>query len=377
MKLNEFFELKKDFLTKDDFIIADKDIDVSCIKGELKISSLSAINDAEVGDLTFFTKSVVSGDKYIEPLQKTNASYVILQKKFEEIVPSNVIPIFSNEPHITFMALYSMLVREKDTKGESKIAPTAKIEKYTSIGEAVEIGENVVIEDFVKIGSGVKIGDGTIIKACATIGNNCIIGANCEIRENSTIKFAKLGDNCIVYSGARIGEEGFGFVFDKRVMRQSKINHYGLVNIGNRVEIGANSCIDRATFGETIIEDDVKIDNLVQIGHNVKIGSNSVLAGQTGIAGSAEIGKFCMLGGKSGMAGHIKLGNQCILYGSTNISKGFPDDTRIIGTPGEKYQDWIRNYTTLKKAIELFCEMKNKKPKGVFKVLKYKLFRKK
>lgn len=377
MRLNEFFELKKDFLTKDDFIIADKDIDLSCIKSELKISSLSAINDAEVGDLTFFTKSVVSGDKYIEPLQKTKASYVILQKRFAEIVPQNVIPIFSNEPHIAFMALYSMLVREKDIKGESKIAPTAKIGKYTSIGEAIEIGENVVIEDFVKIGSGVKIGDGTIIKSGATIGNNCIIGANCEIRENSTIKFARIGNDCIIYSGARVGEEGFGFVFDKRIMRQSKINHYGCVNIGNRVEIGANSCVDRATFGETIIEDDVKIDNLVQIGHNVKIGSNSVLAGQTGIAGSAEIGKLCMLGGKSGMAGHIKLGNQCILYGSTNISKGFPDGTRVIGTPGEKYQDWIRNYTTLKKAIELFSEMKNKKPKGVFKVLKYKLFRKK
>ena len=371
---NIFFELKKQFLDKDDLKIADKNIDLLNCKDELKIYNLSPIDKANEGDLTFFTKSLVSGDKYIEPLKKTKASYCLINKENEKLIPNNIIPIFTEEPHITFTNLCKLLFKEKEIKGENKISTSAKIAKFTSIGECVEIGENVIIEDFVKIGSGVKIGDNTIIKANSTIENNCIIGKNCIIRENSTIKFATIGDSCIIYSGARIGEDGFGFVFDKRNSRQTKINHYGYVKIGKQVEIGANSCVDRGTFGATIICDDVKLDNLVQIGHNVKIGENSVLAGQVGIAGSAEIGKECMFGGKSGMVGHIKLGDKCKVIGTSSITKPFKEGSIVFGTPAELHTEAFKKMFFIRAVIRKYDKFvdKNRK-KGFFEKIIMKL----
>ena len=361
-----FFEKSKKFLTQDDLLLTDADISLSKCQNYLKISSLSSIDKAQSGDLTFFTKNLVSGDKYIEPLRKTKASYCLIKKEFEKIVPENIIPIFTEEPQITFNALYNILYVEKIITGKSNIADSAKISKSVSIGEGVEIGENVIIEDFVKIGNGVKIGENTIIKANATIENNCIIGNSCIIRENSTIKFSIIGDECIIYSGARIGEDGFGFVFDSRTKRQSKINHYGAVVIGNRVEVGANSCIDRGTFDDTIIEDDVKIDNLVQIGHNVKIGSNSVLAGQVGIAGSAEIGKNCMFGGKSGMVGHIKLSDNCKVIGTSSITKNFKEGSIVFGTPAELHTEAFKKMFFIRAVIRKYDKFVDKNRKKSF-----------
>ena len=198
-----------------------------------------------------------------------------------------------------------------------------------------------------KISDGVKIGDNSVIKAGAKIGYNCLIGSNCFIGENATIQFTEIGENCIIQSNATIGQDGFGYTFDKRTGRNEKISHFGYVKIGNRVEIGANSCIDRGVFNATIIGDDVKLDNLVQIAHNVEVGNGTMMASQTGIAGSATIGKYCIIGGKCGVAGHIKLEDQCIMYGATNISKGFPRHSKIIGTPGELYHIWVKNYSLM------------------------------
>ena len=369
--MNRFFEIKKSGLTKADFLDADSDIDLSNLDEDFCIHSVATLENAKSGDLSFFTITLVSGNKYKHSLENTQASYCLLKKQYTD-VNKNVKPIVSSEPYITFMRLCDKIFVPKLLKNDGKISKTAQISDKSSIGEGVVIGDNVVIEEFVKIADGVEIGEGSVVKSGAKIGYNCVIGKNCVVNENATIQFAEIGDFCRIQANATIGQDGFGFTFDRRTGKNEKINHFGFVKIGNAVEVGANSCIDRGVFDATIIEDDVKLDNLVQIAHNVKIGEGTMMAGQTGIAGSAVVGKHCMLGGKCGMAGHITLGDQCIMYGATNISKGFPKHSKIIGTPGELYHIWIKNYSF----IQYFLKKQRRKVKvnsnyeGVFGYLR-------
>ena len=345
--MNVFFKKNPNGLKNEDFLYADPAIDLSKVGDDICINAVASLDDAQVGDLSFFVVSLVSDDKYKSSLEKTKASYCILKKQYEPFLNSNTKAIFSDEPYITFMRLCKKLFIEKDTDEENNISESAKISQKSSIGNGVKIGNNVVINDFVRIGNGVKIGDNTIIMSGAKIGNNCSIGENCVLYENCCIKYSQIGDKCHIHEGATVGQDGFGYIQDIRTGYNEKIDHFGYVKIGNRVSIGSNSCVDRSVLTVTIIEDDVKIDNLVQIAHNVKIGKGTMIAGQSGIAGSATIGKYCMLGGKSGVAGHITLEDQCILHGATNVSKSFPKHSKIIGTPGELYHIWVRNYGML------------------------------
>ena len=326
--MNNFFKFKKDGLTKKDFLEADHNIDLSNLDDDFCIKSLAPLEKAKEGDLSFFTIMFVSGNKYQHLLENTKASYCILKKQYAGI-NKNIKVIISDEPYITFMRLCDKLLEKVDiSERETKIENYSSYEnKSISFGKGVNIGKNVQIEEFVKIGNGVTIGDNSVIKSGAKIGDNCIIGSNCVINENCVIQYAEIGNNCFMQANVSIGQEGFGYTFDKRTGLNEKINHFGYVKIGNNVDIGASSCIDRSVFGSTIIEDNVKIDNLVQIAHNVKICSGVMIAGQSGIAGSATIGKQCVIGGKCGIAGHIFLGEKCIVYGASNVSKSFLSKT--------------------------------------------------
>ena len=344
--MNRFFEAKSGGLVKGDFLEADPHVDLSNLDDNFCIKSVSTLENAKQGDLSFFTITLVSGDKYKHSLENTNASYCILKKQYAG-VNKHVKAIVSDEPYITFIRLCNKLFNEKKTSGDSAIDATALISEKASIGKSVKIGKNVFIDDFVKIGDGVEIGEGTVVKSGVRIGNNCVIGANCTLFENCVILYTEIGNDCNIQSNATIGHDGFGYIFDKRTGKNEKINHFGYVKIGNNVEIGANSCIDKGVFDATVIGDSVKLDNLVQVAHNVKIEEGTMIASQTGIAGSSVIGKYCMIGGKCGVSGHIKLGDQSILYGATNISKSFPKYSKIIGTPGEFYHIWVRNYSIM------------------------------
>ena len=349
---NTFFDIRSDGLTKSDFLKADPNIDLSSLDDDFCIKSVSTLENAQSGDLSFFTITLVSGDKYRHDLENTKASFCILKSQYKNI-NNNVKPIISDEPYITFMRLCKMLFLERKNNNLSKISESAKISKTVSIGDGVKIGENVIIDDFVTIGNGVKIGDGCVVKSGARIGNNCVIGENCCLCENCVVQYSEIGNNCIIQSNATIGQDGFGYIFDRRIMKHEKIHHFGSVIIGNMVEIGSNTCIDRGVFESTIISDDVKLDNLIQIGHNVKIGSSTVIAGQSGIAGSSVIGNNCMIGGKCGISGHITLGDQCIVYGATNVAKSFPKHSKIIGAmPGEFYHIWVKNYSIVRQFIK-------------------------
>ncbi len=345
--MNSFFKVKGNGISREDFLRADPAIDLSEVEDDIRIVSVAPLDEAKSGDLSFFVVSLVSSDKYKSSLENTNASYCIMNKQYRSFLNKSVKAIFSDEPYMTFMRLCEMLYTENKIDRYNNISDSAIISQTASIGNGVIIGDNVVIDDFVKIDDGVEIGNNTIIKSGAKIGYNCSIGSNCIIHENCSIKYSQIGNKCHIHEGARIGQDGFGYIHDIKTGYNEKIPHFGCVKIGDRVSIGANSCIDRSVLTTTTIEDDVKIDNLVQIAHNVVIGKGTMIAGQAGIAGSATIGKYCMIGGKSGVAGHITIEDQCILHGATNVSKSFPKHSKIIGTPGELYHTWVRNYSML------------------------------
>ena len=247
----------------------------------------------EMLDLTF-----LSNKKYVAGLKVCKAAVCLVPLNFE--LESKIIPILLQVPNPYYA--YSLLVDlfyapAKELKGW--IEPSAFIAKSAKIGKNCYIAHNVVIEENVEIGDDCVIESGSFVDYGVRIGHRARIGSNVSI------SYALIGDDVVILPGARIGQDGFGFATHQGVHK--KIYHTGSVIIGNNVEIGANTTIDRGSMNNTIIEDLCRIDNLVQIGHNVHIKKGAILVAQVGIAGSSVIGSYCALGGQVGVAGHITI----------------------------------------------------------------------
>ena len=302
----------------------------------VKIFLLSKIEIAEQGSITF-----LSNPKYIPFIYKTKASAVIVDNNFIPENKLNTTLIRVKDPYTSFskiLELFSLEDRKlyKINKS-SQICKTAKISKKIFVGALTIIKKDVVIEENVIIKSQCFIGKNV------KIGKNTIIQNGVKILSNSII-----GKNCIINTGAVIGCDGFGYAPQENGS-YNKIPQTGNVIIGNNVEIGSNSTIDRATMGSTIIHDGVKIDNLVQIAHNVEIGKNTVFAGQSGVSGSTKIGENCVIGGQAGIAGHLKIGNNVKIQGQTGVLRNIPDNKQIQGTPAIEFNDYYRSYAYFKK----------------------------
>ncbi len=264
--------------------------------GSVKVNNLSKIEEGKPNTLSF-----LANPKYNEYIYSTHASVVIVSNSFEleRALPETCTLIRVEDPYQSFAIIleqYNQLKNNKTGISETaKIASTATIGSDCYLGEFVSIGENVKIGDRVKLYSGcnidseVNIGDDTTMYANSSVYSSCIIGRSCTI-----------------HSGVVIGSDGFGFA-PKSENDYHKIPQIGNVVIEDHVEIGANTCIDRATLGSTIIRKGVKLDNLIQVAHNVEVGENTVIAAQTGIAGSTKIGANCMIGGQVGIVGHLKI----------------------------------------------------------------------
>ena len=205
------------------------------------------------------------------------------------------------------------------------------------MGACAHISEDVII------GEGCYIGENTYIGAGVKLGNECFIANNCSI------SYAVIGNNLVLHPGARIGQDGFGFAPSNSGI--TKVPQLGRVVIGNFVEIGANTCIDRGAIDDTIIGDHTKIDNLVQIGHNVNIGSHCIIVAQTGIAGSSHIGDGTMLGGQTGISGHVTVGKKVVLAAQGGIISDVADGEVLGGTPAVPIRQWHKQTIILKKLI--------------------------
>ena len=226
-----------------------------------------------------------------------------------------------------YVALADVLTRFFNPAGPAGISPLA------SIPHSARIGHNVAIGPFVSIGEDVVIGDNTRIASNVTIGDRCIIG-----------------NRCIIHGGVVIGSDGFGFAFDGT--RHRKVPQVGIVRIEDDVEIGANTTIDRAALGETVIGEGTKIDNQVQIGHGVRTGKHCIIVAQVGIAGSTELGDYVIVAGQAGIAGHLKIGNRAQITGASKVFDDVPEGGKVIGNPAIPFREHARREVLLRRAIK-------------------------
>jgi len=287
---------------------------------DLKISGINTLKEAKDSEISFFHDK-----RYTSEISKTEAGAVLIADKFANLLPKGTVALITDEPYVKLALLSKLFCYKISTKGSHP-----------------KMGQNCDIDKRVRFGKDVSLGDNVTIMAGAYIGDYTTIGSDTIIYPNATIyHHTKIGDGCIIHAGVVIGADGFGFA-PNREGEYIKIYQNGNVIIGNRVEIGANSTIDRAVFGSTIIEDGVKIDNLVQIGHNSIIGRNSVLSGQTGIAGSTILGRNVTMGGQSGTAGHLKIGDFAVIAGKGGVTKSLNGRKIYAGFPAIEHKLWLK-----------------------------------
>jgi UDP-3-O-[3-hydroxymyristoyl] glucosamine N-acyltransferase len=300
------------------------------------ISAIKPLSKAGHNDLSF-----LSNRKYLPDLKKTKAAACIIPADLPEFEENHTIFLKSANPYFAYAKALDMFYHEPKT--HVIIEKSAHIHSTAKIGKNTYIGHNVVIEDNVCIGEHSFISSGTYI------GQNAKIGNRARIDSNVSISHSIIGDDVVILPGARIGQDGFGFATDKGIHK--KIYHIGRVIIGNDVEIGANSCIDRGSMNDTIIEDYCRIDNLVQIGHNAHIKRGAILVAQVGIAGSSVIGSYCALGGQVGVAGHVNITDQVQIAGQGGVIQDITSSGIYGGTPAVPIKDWHRQTITIKKLI--------------------------
>jgi UDP-3-O-[3-hydroxymyristoyl] glucosamine N-acyltransferase len=310
--------------------------------GNLLISKAAKIQEGEEGSIAFLANM-----KYEEFIYSTKASAVIVNQDFQPKQDVTASLIFVKDAYASFatlLDLYQKLV-ENTKKG---IEQPSFISSSASLGENVYVGAFAYIADNVKIGKNVKIYPHTYIGESTSIGDNCSIHAGVKIYRNSVI-----GNQCTIQAGAVIGSEGFGFA-PQADGTYKTVPQIGNVVIEDNVDIGANTTVDRATMGSTIIKKGVKLDNLIQVAHNVVIGENTVIAAQTGISGSTEIGKNSMIAGQVGFAGHLKIGDNAKIAAQSGISKSFEEKGIVLmGAPAYDSKEYLKSYSVFRNLPEL------------------------
>ena len=300
-----------------------------------EVSKLSKIEEGTEGSLTF-----LSNKKYNNYIYSTKATITIVNKTFipEGEITTTLIKV--DDAYLSFSKLLEFYHQAKSNK--------LGIEQPSVLSENVKYGENFYLGSFAYIGSNVIMGDNVKIYPNCFIGDNVVIGDNVTIFAGVKVfSETEIGNNVSVHSGAVLGGDGFGFAPNPDGTF-SKIPQIGNLIIEDNVNIGAGTTIDRATMGSTIIRKGVKLDNQIQVGHNVEIGENTVIAAQTGIAGSTKIGKNCMIGGQVGFAGHITVGNNVRIQGKTGVTKSVKDGEVLQGNPAMSYKEYYKSYVHFK-----------------------------
>jgi len=304
-------------------------------EGKLLIHNVVSLADATEKDLTF-----LNNDKYLKNIENTKAAACIVSESFAHTYPQNMIILKAKNPYFAYAKLVDLFYSPAKTYHQK---PSAYISSSAKIGKNCYIGHNAVIEDEV------EIGDDSIIEAGSFIDYGVQIGKRAKIYSGVSISNSIIGDDVVILPGARIGQDGFGFATERGAHK--KIYHIGRVLIGNDVEIGAGSTIDRGSMKDTIIEDFCRIDNLVQIGHNVLIKRGTILVAQVGIAGSSTIGSYCALGGQVGIAGHVTITDQVQIAGQGGVMQDINEPGIMGGSPAVPIRDWHKQTILLRKLI--------------------------
>ncbi len=299
------------------------------------IEGVASLKQATASDISF-----VSNQKYEQQLSQSQAGCVIVSPRLAAVALARGACILTEQPYLYFALLTQLWKRQHTLNGavHVHIHPSAIVDPTASIDPSAVIGPLCVVERYARIGAN------TILNSRVTVGENCVVGAH-----------------CILHSGVVIGADGFGFapkLSDDAQMGATrtwvKIEQLGAVQIGNHVEIGANTCVDRGALQDTIIEEGVKLDNLIQIGHNVRIGKHTVIAASTAVAGSSEIGAFCTIGGSVSIAGHLTLADHVEISGASVVTHSVHKPGVYTGLfPLDDNAAWSKNAATLKQLFGL------------------------
>ncbi len=305
------------------------------------ITGVAGIKEARPGDITF-----LANPKYVAHLDQTQASAVITSKEIS--FPGKTL-IRTANPSLAFTKIISFFKPEPLSR-PAGVHPTVVIGKNVTLGQGVSVGPHAVIEDHVSIGAR------SVIEAQVFIGRESVLGEDVHLYPQVTLREkTEIGHRVIIHSGTVIGSDGFGYETVENV--HLKIPQVGTVCIEDDVEIGANVCIDRGRFQKTWVKKGSKIDNLVQIAHNVVIGENSLIVSQAGISGSSEIGKNAIIAGQAGLVGHIKLGDGVIVGAGAGVTKSFPDQSVILGSPAKPIAEQKKLFVFIARLPELFKDL--------------------
>ena len=305
------------------------------------VSHPSKIEEGTPGSICFF-----SNPKYESYVYSTQASVILVSQDFQPSQPIQATLIRVEDVYGSVSHLLDTFGKKE--KKEATISPQSAVHCKANIGNNISIGAFVVIEEGAQIGDDCTLHPQVFIGKNVTVGNNVTLYPGVKIYHDCII-----GDNCILHANVVIGSDGFGFA-PQEDGSFKKIPQVGNVLLEKNIEIGANTTIDRATMGSTIIREGVKLDNLIMVAHNVEIGKNTVIAAQTGIAGSTKIGEQCIIGGQVGIVGHIEIADKVQFQAGSGVSKSIiQEGIKVYGYPALPYFDYLRSYSIFKKLPEL------------------------
>jgi UDP-3-O-[3-hydroxymyristoyl] glucosamine N-acyltransferase len=306
------------------------------------VSGVAGLAEAEAGNLSF-----LANPKYSPMVGTTRASAVIVAEGWEGARPCVLIRVKSPDRAFTMAAV---MLGPEPVRYPPGVHPAAVVAPDAVLGVDVGIGPGCVVE------AGASIGDRTVLVANCYVGHRSRVGQDCRLYPNASLREdVVVGDRVILHNGAVIGSDGFGYY--PQGDRWMKIPQTGTVVVGNDVEIGANTTVDRARFGKTVIADGVKIDNLVQVAHNVRIGENTAIAAQCGMAGSAVIGRNVQLAGQSAVTGHVTVGDRTVVLGKGSITKSVPAGSIIGGHPGRPQDEWHKTTALVNRLPEMRAQV--------------------
>ncbi len=320
---------------------------------EVEISGVATLAEAAPGDASF-----LGNEKYFKDFLATKASVVLVPPGLPEY-PENVCFIEVENPSLAFNALVEHFMKAANDF-EPGIAPSAIVDPTAVLDPTqVRICAGAIIEAGASIGNGSDIGPGCVIGKNAVVGENCKFYANAVVRERCII-----GNHVVLQPGAVIGSDGFGFLLNKETGRYETVDQVGIVVVEDHVDVGANTTIDRARFGRTIIGEGTKIDNLVQIGHNVVVGKHTVIVSQSGIAGSTRIGDYVTVAAQCGIAGHLTLGDKAVLAARTGMLSSLEGGQIYWGSPASPFSEARKQFAAIRKLPDAFKELRELKKKA-------------
>ncbi len=313
---------------------------------ETTVSGVATLAEATPNEVSF-----LGNEKYYKDFLATKAGIVLVPPALPEY-PEGVAFIEVENPSLAFNAMVEHFMKAANDF-EPGIAPSAVVSPTAKLNpDKVRVCAGAIIEDGAEIGDGSDIGPGCVIGKSAVLGKDCKLYARVVVRERCI-----LGNKVVIQPGAVIGSDGFGFLLNNETGRYDTVDQVGIVEIGDCVDIGANTTIDRARFGRTIIGEGSKIDNLVQIGHNVVVGKHTVIVSQSGIAGSTKLGNYVTVAAQVGIAGHLNVGDKAVLAARTGVMASLEGGQVYWGAPAAPYKDAAKQYAAIRKLPDAMKEM--------------------